>query len=113
MVSINRHDYKVYKDKNGETYMTDGGCDYLRRTIGQKEPYEDISVYADDPHEKIREVFMWGTYGEEGDKPLEYLLLKELTTEHIKAIIRNCGHVPQWRKDIFSNELAYRGVHTI
>lgn len=108
LISINVHDYHTYTDKNGETYMVDGGCDYLRRTTGQKEPYTELSVYSNDPHEKIREVFLWGTYGKEGKEPLAYRSLKELSTNHIKAILENCGHVPEWRKEIFSRELEYR-----
>ncbi len=27
--SYHVHDYKTYKDSNGEIYMIDGGCEYL------------------------------------------------------------------------------------
>ena len=54
LTSRHRHDYQYHKDKNGEIYMNDGGVEYIRRSINI-EPYEDLSLYSDDPFEILRE----------------------------------------------------------
>lgn len=105
--SFSRHDYKEHVDANGETYMVDGGLDYLRRSIGQKEVYEELSVYDDDPTELIRKHFKWGTYGKNGDQPLKYVPLESMSTAHIQACIDNLILHPLHKK-LFENELAYR-----
>lgn len=119
--SRNRHDYNCHIDKNGEYYMIDGGSDYLRTSVN-KEPAVNISVYIDSPHEEIREVFTWGTRGVNGDQPLQYKLLKDLTTDHVKNIIshiedntfyseskgKTISVYPLYLKNIFENELLWR-----
>lgn len=103
--SYNRHDFKTYTDKNGKTYGVDGGCEYLRRigTIG-----EDISVYSDDPHELIREAMCWGTRGVNGDEPLRYIPLMEMTTEHIEACLETQKFMHPAFRVAMENELAFR-----
>lgn len=85
--SRHRHDYQQHIDKvSGETYIVDGGYDYLRRSVNTV-PYEEMSLYDDDDFEKIREHFTWGTYGESGKEKLQYVALKNLDTQHIHNII--------------------------
>ena len=108
LTSASVHDYKVYEDANGHEYMVDGGREYLRRNVVKEAPHEELTLYTDDPHEKIREVFTWGTYGKKGDKPLQIKLLKDLTIAHVKAIIRTQSHMPNYMKQMFINELEYR-----
>jgi hypothetical protein len=88
--------------------MVDGGTVYLRRSLNE-EPATDASVYSDDPHEKIREGFMWGSRGKTGMAgELVWILLKDLYSEHINAILDTqtglAGHI----REIFKNELTYR-----
>ena len=104
--SHHRHDYKTYQDENGETYMVDGGTQYLRRSMN-KEPYEDLSVYSDEPFEKIREVLTWGTRGKNGDQPLKWVVLKDMDTDHIKAILDDGYKSVRY---YMQRELMYRGV---
>ena len=106
--SLHTHDYVLHTDKNGEEYMVDGGLSYLRRNV-TKEPYIELSVYDNDSHEKIREGLHWGTYGKNGDQPLQYKPLKDLDNEHIKALLVYLKF-PEWRKIHLKNELIYRGV---
>ena len=108
--SFHRHDYKTHTDKNGLTYMVDGGLDYLRRAVHEDHPYEELSVYASDPHETIREAFHWGTRGVDGNSPLKRVALGKLTTPHIKAILET-QKLTDWLQGLFANELAYRVQH--
>lgn len=105
--SFNQHDFCSYIDKNGKSYAVDGGVAYLRR-VCDSDDYEELSVFTDDPFEVQREAMHWGTYGINGDQPLKYIALKDLDTEHIKAILRTQIQVSNERRYVFYNELKYR-----
>ena len=108
--SMHRHDYVTYEDANGLEYMVDGGLDYLRRNVHDDAPYIELSVYSDSPHDVIREVFKWGTRGKDGRKPLTYVPLKDLTTEHIEAILETQTHIQEFIRNIFLDELNFRKI---
>lgn len=80
------HDYVTHIDKNGETYVLDGGAEYIRRSVN-KEEAEDLSLYSDSPHEEIREHLSRGGRGINGDEPLKYVLLKDIDDSWLQAII--------------------------
>jgi hypothetical protein len=105
--SYHRHDYKSHQDKNGETYFVDGGLEYVRRSVNS-EPAADACVYSDDPHQKIRENFKWGTFGKNGDEPLQRKKIAELTSEHIAAIIETQHMISPAVKKVFYDEITYR-----
>ena len=107
-----RQDYKEYKDKNGETYINDGGMVYLRRSVN-KEPYEDLALYTTDSIEMIREVCAWGTYGinPNGLSNLRYVKIKNLSNAHLEAILEDCGE--DVYKGIIKRELSYRIANDI
>jgi hypothetical protein len=105
------HDYATYLDKNGYTYMVDGGRDYLRRNIVDEAPAEELSVYTDDPHEVIRERFDWGTRGKDGKSPLTFKLLKDLDNDHIMAILDTQKQIADWTRKLFIDELSHRNIH--
>lgn len=105
--SRHRHDYKSYMDQNGEYYSVDGGLDYVRRSLN-KVPARDACVYSDAGHEEIRERLKWGTYGINRDEPLHWILLKQMTTEHIEKILETQKHIRPYVKVVFENELKYR-----
>lgn len=86
LVSYHRHDYKSYRDKNGEEYVIDGGLDYIRTSVN-KEPAESLAVYDDAPFEEVREVIHRGGRGKNGDEPLKYVKLSEVDDEWLDAII--------------------------
>ncbi|GAF91876.1 unnamed protein product, partial [marine sediment metagenome] len=75
----------------------DGGTEYLRR--GGRS-YIEQSVYglASDRVKYLR----WGTYGKNGDQPLQYKLLTECETDHLLAILENALPGPKYRMAIFS-----------
>lgn len=105
--SMHRHDYVTYVDANGKEYMVDGGLDYTRRIIHDDAPYTELSVYATDSHEVIRESFKWGTRGVSGTDPLKWVLLKDLTTDHIHAIL-DTQRLPDHMIKLFNDELDTR-----
>jgi len=108
--SLHRHDYKTYLDKNGKEYMVDGGLEYVRRNVHDSAPYEDLSVYTTDGHDKVREVVKWGTYGINGDQPLTRILLKDMSTEHIQACLDNVPQMHPAYKEAFKEELKLRSI---
>lgn len=108
LVSSSVHDYLTHTDANGLEYMVDGGKEYLRRNVHEDATYTELAVYADDPHERIREVYIWGTRGKNGDQPLVYKLLKDLSDDHIESIIRTQMFLQKWQIKIFKDELEYR-----
>ena len=104
--SWDRHDYRTYIDtKDGEEYMVDGGLDYIRRSIGG----EDLSVHLSDGHEAVRNAFSWGTYGKSGTEPFRRVLLKDMTTNHIKAVLETQTHIGEMVTFLMKEELNYRG----
>jgi len=102
--SRHRHDYCTHTDSNGEHYMLDGGLEYFRHS-GNLEP---MCVYTNDSHEKIRDNFEWGSYGKNGEEELHYILLKDLTDEHISAILKTQKHLVEHIRKVFTDELIYR-----
>lgn len=107
--SMNRHDYVTYIDANGKEYMVDGGLDYLRRNVHDDAPYTELSVVSTDEHSVIRESFKWGTYGIDGKQPLKYVILKDMSWDHIDAILKTQTHLRDHIRQLFVNELDYRG----
>lgn len=105
--SMHRHDFVVYVDANGKEYMVDGGLDYTRRNIHDDAPYTELSVYTTDSHEVIREAFKWGTRGLSGTDPLKWVVLKDLTTDHIHAILET-QRLPDHMIKVFNDELDAR-----
>ena len=104
--SMHRHDYVTYTDANGKEYMVDGGLDYLRRNVHDDAPYEELSVYDDAPYALVREVFKWGTRGKDGKQPLKFVVLKDMTTDHIEAILET-QNLPSYMRKIFLDELDF------
>ena len=108
MQSFNQHDYKTYKDTlSKEEYMIDGGLAYERRSLNYV-PASDDSAYTTDSHEYIRERFAWGSYGKNGDERLHYIYLKDMETNHIKAILETQSHIQDYIRELFETELNWR-----
>ena len=110
------HDYREYKDSiSGESYILDGGISYQRKSVN-KIPAEDLSCYTDDPHERIRENFTWGTYGKKGDQERKDILLKDLSNDHLEALIKytdDLNYYPEHINDLFVEEYLYRKLYSI
>lgn len=95
--SKTRHDYVTHVDAlTGKTYMVDGGLDYVRRSAHADQI--DLCEYDDAPHERQRELLTWGTYGINGDQPLQYKTIAEMETGHLEAVVEMKNVSPVLRK---------------
>lgn len=105
--STDRYHFNTHLDAiTNQRYFVDGGCASPRHSSYGDEV--DLSVTSDSPHSLIREHFSWGTYGKDGTEPYRRVLLKDMSTDHILAIITdNCYKSSE---PIFIAELAYRGL---
>ena len=101
-----RHDYVTHDDANGTQYMVDGGKSYLRRSANGDEV--DLSIESTDDHEHNRKYVTWGTYGKDGGSELKYVVLKDMDTDHIEAIIETQDHISDELWQFFETELEYR-----
>ena len=110
LTSYHRHDYVTHIDKNGETYMLDGGNDYQRTSVNI-EPYKDLSIWSDAPYEIIRENFHRGGRGKNGNESLKWVPLSKMSDEWIKnCIIYNDerGMSKSYANYLYCKELRYR-----
>lgn len=112
--SRHRHDYVVHEDKvTGKEYGVDGGAEYFRR-IGDTSDCEDLSITDKTPTSEIRNKFHWGSYGVNGDEPLQMRRLSELSNSHIQAILENVfKNKKSTFKSWFEMELSYRKENDI
>jgi hypothetical protein len=111
--SRHRHDYVTHRDANGVQYMVDGGLDYIRRSMNVGHPAEDLTVYLEDGHEKVREALTWGTYGKNGDQPLRQVKLSEMSNAHIQACLDNVPRMYPQIRTAMQTELEYRAENDI
>lgn len=109
--SYHRHDYVQHEDKfTGETYIVDGGNDYLRRSINTT-PAEDLTVYLSDPFHVVREAFVWKSYGKNYEHLPDgiYIPLFWMETDHIRAILETQKQIKgNFVEMLFKKELVYR-----
>ena len=107
LISRHRHDYVTHVDSiSKETYLTDGGTGgYVRRSVNVI-PAEDLSVYADDDFELVRTVAVRGSRGVDGNEPLHWIKICDMTDDHLKAVLEYGGE--QWHLDIIKKEIEWR-----
>lgn len=104
------HDFVQYTDKNGQYYANDGGNDYCRRVF-DKPDYEDLTVYDDGKHSTRREYLVWGkNYDKDMNRlpKTEYVFIKDLTTDHIEAILKTQTRISDFYKEVFNDEMKLR-----
>jgi hypothetical protein len=105
-----RYDYVIHTDANGEEYMLDGGNDYQRVSVNI-EPFKDISLYDDSPFEEIRKAYCRGGRGKNGDQPLKWVPLCEMSDEWLKNCIKyndELGLSKSISTSLYYKELEYR-----
>ena len=50
----------------------------------------------------------WGTYGKSGNEPLRWVLLKDMTDEHIQAVLDTQHQICWFYRREFKSELRFR-----
>jgi len=105
--SRHRHDYVTHTDANGNGYMLDGGCEYIRCSVNGDEKL--LTVYTNDSHEMIRQSVTWGTYGKNGDETLRYVAIADMDDDHLQACLDTQQKTmrPALYK-VMRNEVEYR-----
>ena len=116
------HDFIMYEDKNGKSYGVDGGMSYAKR-IGDTNECEDLSVYVDEDtieekYEALRDTLAesinWGSRGINGDEPVRWLKITEMSDGHLDALVNVYkGPVDAFYKKCFKYEIEYRKTHNI
>jgi hypothetical protein len=104
------YDYVSHTDSiTGATYAVDGGT--IKPRIHAPDDYDDLTLVLDEslePFDEIRSTFKWGTYGKKAYQPLTHVVLKNMTTGHIEAILATQFHIPLLVRNMFEKELEYR-----
>jgi hypothetical protein len=59
-------------------------------------------------HALMRNKLRWGTFGKSGKEPLRKVLIKDLTNEHIQAILDTQHHINKRYRKMFKRELKLR-----
>lgn len=107
--SRHTHDFVSYKDKNGETYILDGGNDYIRTTVNNQ-PAKSLAVYSDAPYEIIRDFVLRGTWTK--DHNHVWVALCNLSNDHLHNLLEYAGVSKSFLAYVLK-ELDYRQEHNI
>ena len=110
ITSIKNHDFKMSEDGKhfiDASFDENGDISYVR--VGGNKNYEEIE--SSSIHEYIRENIYWGrNFNEKGERvPTKYILIKDLGTEHIKAILDG-GFGGKRIRHYLENELKWRNI---
>lgn len=113
ITSYHRHDYVSCSCNK---LSVDGGQDYLRRAYNDASLVEEMCVYIDDPYEIVRENFYRGGYGKNGDEPLKYVKLSEMSDEWLANVLtyeEDRGNWNKWFVRLYEKEIVYRKDNNI
>lgn len=110
IASIKNYDFRASEDEKhfiDASFDENGDISYVR--VGGNKDYETVD--ASSIHEYIRENISWGrNFNEKGERvPTKYILIKDLGTEHIKAILDGGFGVKRVRHYL-ENELKWRNI---
>jgi len=59
----------------------------------------------------VRDWMAWGTRGKSGKEPLKFILLKDMTDEHIQSVLDTQDHISDFYRREFKKELKFRKKH--
>lgn len=106
--SYSRHDYKTYLDTlTNREYMIDGGMDYCRRSAWGDE--EDLCIPLEgSSHEQRAKNLLWGTFGKGAKGPFRRVAIKDMSTDHLEACIKNCPNMSSIYRETMSEEISLR-----
>ena len=110
ITSIKNYDFRASEDEKyfiDASFDENGDISYVR--VGGNKNYEEIE--SSSIHEYIRENISWGrNFNEKGERvPTKYILIKDLGTEHIKAILDG-GFGGKRIRHYLENELEWRNI---
>ena len=110
IASIKNYDFRASEDEKhfiDASFDENGDISYVR--VGGNKDYEKID--ASSIHEYIRENISWGrSFNEKGERvPTKYILIKDLGTEHIQAILEGDFGGKRIRHYL-KNELKWRNI---
>jgi len=108
LISRTQHDFQNHFDTVDQCEVfVDGGIGPVMRKSGD---LLDMRLYdTDEDHPEVRELYLWHTYGPNGEyNPPKKFPIKDLTDDHIANIIRTQIHLPEQVLNMFKRELAYR-----
>ena len=110
IASIKNYDFRASEDEKyfiDASFDENGDISYVR--VGGNKNYEEIE--ASSIHEYIRENISWGrNFNEKGERvPTKYILIKDLGTEHINAILEG-GFGGKRVRHYLENELKWRNI---
>ncbi len=89
----------------------DGGQSYLKRSFINKNDYKELSVYDNNRHMTRRSKLFWGQSYDKNMKRLKetrWVLIKNLDTDHIEAILQNVKTIHPLYKETLQREIIYR-----
>lgn len=84
IVSYHTHDYVTC---SCGALSVDGGTSYAKRSYNDSTLVEEMSIYADAPYETIREHYCRGGRGKNGDEPLKWVPLSQMSDEWLENCI--------------------------
>jgi hypothetical protein len=64
-------------------------------------------------NKSVRDWMTWGTYGKSGNDPLKFVLLKNMSDEHIQAILDTQFQISKFYRKEFKRELKLRKKNPI
>ena len=110
IASVINHNFSSSKDEKhfiDASFDESGDICYTR--VGGGKECEYVDAY--DVHEYIRNYVSWGnSFNEKGERiPTKYILIKDLGTEHIKAILDG-GFGGKRIRHYLKNELKWRNI---
>ena len=110
IASIKNYDFRASEDEKyfiDASFDENGDISYVR--VGGNKNYEEIE--SSSIHEYIRENIYWGrNFNEKRERvPTKYILIKDLGTEHIKAILDG-GFGGKRIRHYLENELKWRNI---
>ena len=108
IASIKNYDFRASEDEKhfiDASFDENGDISYVR--VGGNKDYETVD--ASSIHDYIRENISWGrSFNEKMERiPTKYILIKDLGTEHIKAILEG-GFGGKRVRHYLENELKWR-----
>ena len=109
LISRFQHDFVSHFDTVDQTTVfIDGGLGPCVRVSGD---LENMCLYdTDEDHMELRELYSWTSYGIDGRQPPKTQVIKDLTTDHVCAIIKTQTHLPDHVLNMFRRELTYRAL---